>query len=107
MWGYMLEYFPLKAVFAGDLDKNKKYIFAIHPHGITSSSTVLNFCYAGSDLYKRFPDLKINLATLDGQFIFPIHRDLILGLGTLDGLQTMPSNLLDSKSLLVLLTARF
>lgn len=77
----MVDYFPLKAEKTADLDTSKRYIFGIHPHGITSSSTVLNFCYARSDLYKHFPDLKMNLATLDGQFIFPIHRDLLLGLG--------------------------
>lgn len=80
----MVDYFPLKAEKTADLDPNKKYLFAIHPHGITSSSTLLNFCFAGSDLYKHFPDLKINLATLGGQFIFPIHRDIVLGLGTFD-----------------------
>ena len=79
----MVDYFPLKAEKTVDLDKNKKYIFGIHPHGITSSSTVLNFCYAKSDLYKHFPGLKINLATLDAQFMFPLHRDLLLGLGML------------------------
>ena len=105
----MIDYFPLKVVKTADLDKDRNYIFGnfcssirwtvlrhlkilnfhfshhlgIHPHGITSTSTVLNFCYAKSELYEHFPDLKVNLATLDGQFIFPVHRDLLLALGNI------------------------
>lgn len=96
LWKYMADYFPINCIKTADLktDGSVKYIFGLHPHGITSSSSVLNFCYSKSSFYQQFPGLNISVATLDGQFLFPFHRDLLMALGLCSNSKESLSNAL-------------
>ncbi|CAG2118568.1 unnamed protein product, partial [Medioppia subpectinata] len=78
LWKHFADYFPLKLIKTTDLDPNKNYIFGCHPHGILCFSYFGNFATEGTQFSRVFPDITPHLLTLEGQFWFPINRELFI-----------------------------
>lgn len=82
IWKYFRAYFPVNLIKTADLDPDKNYIFAVHPHGILSFGSVANFGTEGNDFSKKFPGIKPHLMTLKANFCWPLTREynLLYGL---------------------------
>ncbi|KAF6026873.1 MOGAT2 [Bugula neritina] len=81
LWTYFRDFFPLKLVKTCDLDPNKNYLFACHPHGVLCVSHFGNFATEDTGFSKLFPGIDPHLFVLDGHFQFPLYRDYIMGYG--------------------------
>ncbi|XP_067122256.1 LOW QUALITY PROTEIN: 2-acylglycerol O-acyltransferase 2-like [Centruroides vittatus] len=82
VWKYLKDYFPVKLVKTAELSPEKNYIVGYHPHGIVCAGAFCNFATEANDFSRVFPGMKPHLLTLEGQFWFPFHRELILATGT-------------------------
>lgn len=80
-WSYFRDYFPLKLVKTANLDPEKNYLFCIFPHGVLSTGGFGSFATDALDFPKLFPGMKPHMLTLDGHFMVPFFRELILWLG--------------------------
>ena len=83
IWKHFANYFPLKLVKTADLDPNKNYIFGCHPHGILCVSAFGNFATEATNFSQMFAGITPHILTLEGQFLFPFHRELFLMTGLL------------------------
>jgi len=81
MWKHYCNYFPIRLIKTCDLDPKKNYIFGSHPHGLLSSGAFGCFASEGADTNKVFPGLNVHVHTLAVNFMFPINREWVLGLG--------------------------
>ncbi|CAK5130401.1 unnamed protein product [Meloidogyne enterolobii] len=52
-----------------------------HPHGLFSIGAFTHLCTSSTGFSEKFPGLKPNLLTLNGQFWFPFRREIGIGLG--------------------------
>ncbi|KAG7248819.1 hypothetical protein CRUP_004195, partial [Coryphaenoides rupestris] len=57
------------------------YIFGYHPHGIFCFGAFCNFGTEATSFSKKFPGIKPSLATLAGNFRFPLLRDYLMSGG--------------------------
>ena len=78
VWRKFADYFPAKLHKTVELDRNKSYIFGLHPHGIFQTSGFLSFATEGTGFSRIFPGLVPHLLVLAGQFKFPFYRDYML-----------------------------
>ncbi|XP_076343975.1 2-acylglycerol O-acyltransferase 2-like isoform X1 [Tachypleus tridentatus] len=78
IWKYFRDYFPIRLIKTAELDPNKNYILGYHPHGIMCAGAFCNFATEGTNFSEVFPQIKPHLLTLEGQFLFPFHRELFL-----------------------------
>ncbi|KAG8008212.1 Diacylglycerol O-acyltransferase 2 [Nibea albiflora] len=60
---------------------SRNYIFGYHPHGIFCFGAFCNFGTEATGFSKKFPGIKPSLATLAGNFRFPILRDYLMSGG--------------------------
>ena len=67
-----------------DLLPSRNYIFGYHPHGIFCFGAFCNFGTEATSFSKKFPGIKPSLATLAGNFRFPVLRDYLMSGGTSD-----------------------
>ena len=81
LWKHFRDYFPLKLVKTAEIDPNHNYIFTCHPHGIICYGIIGNFGTDANRFGDLFPGLRARLLTLQENFFFPIHRELILWQG--------------------------
>mmetsp|Transcript_15470 Transcript_15470/g.46692 ORF Transcript_15470/g.46692 Transcript_15470/m.46692 type:complete len:324 (-) Transcript_15470:1904-2875(-) len=84
VWNYAASFYPAKLHRTEELDPDKNYIFAAHPHGIFCSSLFLAFSTESLGFSKIFPGLSVHFLTLPGHFKNPFVRDWILLHGMLD-----------------------
>lgn len=75
IWRWQRDYFPVTLHKTADLDPEKNYILGYHPHGIVSVGAYTNFGTEANGVTKMFPDIKIHLCTLVGNFWFPLRRE--------------------------------
>ena len=75
LWKHFCNYFPLKLVKTHDLDADKNYLLACHPHGIFSTSHFANFVTEGTGFSSIFPKIVPHLMVIPGGFRFPIFRE--------------------------------
>ncbi|CAD5224360.1 unnamed protein product [Bursaphelenchus okinawaensis] len=80
-WDSLANYFPMSLEKTMDLDPNRNYLFAWHPHGIISLSAVINVCTNGTKFVETYPGITRYLATLDMHFKQPFRRELIAAFG--------------------------
>ncbi|XP_054721576.1 2-acylglycerol O-acyltransferase 1-like [Uloborus diversus] len=78
MWKYFADYFPIKMVKTADLDPNKNYIFGYHPHGIFCYGAFACFGTEATNFSEQYPGITARILTLEGQFMFPFHREHIM-----------------------------
>lgn len=81
IWKRFANYFPLQLIKTEELDPNKNYIFAYHPHGAFALSAFGNFATDATNFSTLFPQIRPHLMLLRLQFLFPFTRDLFLNLG--------------------------
>lgn len=81
IWRHYAKYFPLKLIKTCELDPSKNYIFGYHPHGIMCFGAFGNFSTEGTGFSEKFPGIQPHILALEGQFWFPIHRDLFMATG--------------------------
>lgn len=81
-WKYFRSYFPCKLVKTVDLDPNKNYIYAAHPHGFWVYHSIGNLVNE-HETARLFPHHKHFLATIDANVLVPITREVFLSLGKL------------------------
>jgi hypothetical protein len=98
LWSLFTEYFPMKLIKSEDLDCQRNYIFAYHPHGLLSLGAVGNFATDATHCSVYFPRIRPHLMLLRLQFYFPFTRDLWLGLGACCVSQTSCAYLLDGSA---------
>ncbi|KAL0020975.1 hypothetical protein WJX77_001965 [Trebouxia sp. C0004] len=77
-WRKAAEYFPAKLHKSADLDPTGNYLFACHPHGITSWSAWLAFATEGTGFAKQFPGLTMHVLTLTTNLRMPFMREYLL-----------------------------
>lgn len=94
LWKYYANYFPIRLVKTADLDPSQNYLFGSHPHGILSSGTFGALSTDGVGVSSIFPKFQVNVHTLALNFMFPITREWILGLGGVDASKQSISYLL-------------
>lgn len=94
LWRYMRRYFSAHLVKdSGDPDPKGRYLIAIHPHGIVSFGT---FCNLVGNPVHAFPGLDYRVVTVSANFLVPIWRELILGLGFADADRSSVRGMLES-----------
>ncbi|OXA36778.1 2-acylglycerol O-acyltransferase 1 [Folsomia candida] len=81
LWDHYRDYFPIKLVKTVDLPPGQNYLFGSHPHGILCSGAFSTFATDSHEVEKLFPGLSFSVLTLEINFLLPLIRDLILGLG--------------------------
>ncbi|ESO98921.1 hypothetical protein LOTGIDRAFT_206209 [Lottia gigantea] len=84
VWKHYANFFPLKLIKTAELDPKKNYILGCHPHGIMCYSHFGNFATEGSGFSKIFPGITSYLTVLNGQFMFPIFRDIFMTSGAVE-----------------------
>ena len=79
MWRALAQYFPAELVKTAELDPQTSYIFALHPHGILTCNSWMNFSSEATGFARLFPGIEMHT----GMYIFPslqedlpIHRSL-------------------------------
>ncbi|KAF7634556.1 Diacylglycerol acyltransferase [Meloidogyne graminicola] len=81
IWEYFASYFPLKLVKTSELPTDRNYIMGCHPHGILSIGAFTHLSTSATGFSEKFPGIKSNILTLNGQFWFPFRREIGIGLG--------------------------
>lgn len=81
IWKPIARYFPLKLIKTEDLDPNRNYIFAYHPHGIIPWGAAMNFYTDATHFSTLFPNIRPHLMSLRSNFFAPIIREIYLSLG--------------------------
>ena len=74
-------YFPVKLYKTHEIDHDRNYIFAFHPHGYLVHGGFINFLTEATGFNRLFPHLKTFFTIVNGHFFIPFHRDLFLALG--------------------------
>ncbi|KAJ6664789.1 hypothetical protein lerEdw1_005761 [Lerista edwardsae] len=78
VWRYYRDYFPVRLVKTHNLLTSRNYIFGYHPHGILGMGAFCNFSTEATGVSQKFPGIRTYLATLAGNFRFPILRDYLM-----------------------------
>ncbi|KAA8895764.1 diacylglycerol O-acyltransferas-like protein 2B [Sphaerosporella brunnea] len=81
LWRLYTEYFPMRLHRTAELDPNKNYIFAYHPHGIIGHGAWGNFVTEATGFKHLFPGITNTLLTLDANFQIPFNREYLLAMG--------------------------
>lgn len=81
VWSYFRDYFPVRLIKTHDLLPSRNYIFGYHPHGILCFGAFCNFSTEATGFSKKFPGIRPSLATLAGNFRFPVLRDYLMSGG--------------------------
>jgi len=81
VWRHFADYFPIKLVKTAELSTDRNYIMGCHPHGIFAIAPFTHLCTEGTGFSKTFPGLDPSILTLNGQFWFPIRREIGIAMG--------------------------
>ncbi|KAK0413277.1 hypothetical protein QR680_006705 [Steinernema hermaphroditum] len=84
LFKYFAGYFSLQLVKTADLDPKRNYILGSHPHGVFSCAAVGNIALETNNFRQLFPGMERYLVTLNGQFYFPIRRELMMAIGCVE-----------------------
>ena len=60
MWKALALYFPAELVKTADLDPQHSYIFALHPHGILTCNSWMNFSSEATGFSRLFPGIEMH-----------------------------------------------
>ena len=84
MWTTLRAYFPVTLVKTADLDPQRRYLFASHPHGVISVGVSTNFLANGSLFTDLYPGIDLRVHTLRVLFYVPLYREYLLAVGLCD-----------------------
>ncbi|KAI1282030.1 2-acylglycerol O-acyltransferase 1 [Halotydeus destructor] len=80
-WNYIRDYFPVKLIKTVDLDPDRNYIFATHPHGAMTVGAGLAGATEATGFSQLFPGLRATMLVLDGNLRVPVVREFQLFCG--------------------------
>ena len=60
---------------------SRNYIFGYHPHGIMGLGAFCNFSTEATEVSKKVPGIRPDLATLAGNFRMPVLREYLMSGG--------------------------
>lgn len=60
MWRALARYFPAELVKTAELDPQHSYVFALHPHGILTCNSWMNFSSEATGFSKLFPGIEMH-----------------------------------------------
>ena len=80
-WHYLRDYFPADLIKTQDLDPDRNYLMAYHPHGIIGCGALINFSTEATGFSKKFPGIRNHVLTLKTNFMLPFTRVATLFLG--------------------------
>jgi 2-acylglycerol O-acyltransferase 2 len=84
VWKLAAEYFPARLHTPhAPYQNGKPHIFCLHPHGIISIAAVANLVWEASSASERV-GVEYRVATVSFNFMLPVWRDIIMGLGFVD-----------------------
>ena len=81
VWKHFANYFPIKVVKTAELDPEKSYLIANHPHGILGFGCFCTFATDALGIKDLFPGLKPSLVTLPMNFRLPGTREIVASTG--------------------------
>ena len=81
LWKHFAAYFPIGLQKTAELDPEKNYLFAYHPHGILGIGAFAAFGTEALDFSKTFPGITPHLMTLDMNFKPPFLREFVMSMG--------------------------
>ncbi|DBA86491.1 hypothetical protein WJX79_000956 [Trebouxia sp. C0005] len=84
VWRSLARYFPAKLIKTAELDPQHSYIFALHPHGILTCNSWMNFSSEATGFSKLFPGIEMHTGTISWNFITPVVREFCLMHGMCD-----------------------
>ncbi len=118
IWNYLKRYFDAKLIKTCELDPEKRYLFAIHPHGKTKSRLLLCVCETGrltsftpigvlplgsalclcqeetpNSFCEQFPGIRFRFLCATFCFFVPLYRELLLYAGFADASKFSASRL--------------
>jgi 2-acylglycerol O-acyltransferase 2 len=65
-------------------DPSERYFFAVVPHGFIGIGVWCSFISDGNGFSRLFPGVRLRCLTLAMNFVLPVWRDYLLGLGMVD-----------------------
>ncbi len=63
VWRALARYFPAELVKTAELVPKHSYIFALHPHGILTCNSWMNFSSEATGFSKLFPGIEMHTGT--------------------------------------------
>jgi len=78
---WFAEFFEMDLIKTAELDTSRRYIFAMHPHGIIGMTFNGALTTNGAGFERLFPGIERVAVTLNGTFLAPIFREWLLFLG--------------------------
>ncbi len=81
IWRYFVQYFPITLVKTAEMDPNKSYVMAAHPHGIFAFGLFGALGTEALNIAGAFPGILLRAATLPLQFWLPMSREIFAGIG--------------------------
>nr|AYE66856.1 DGAT2B [Lobosphaera incisa]AZI70897.1 acyl-CoA:diacylglycerol acyltransferase 2.1 [Lobosphaera incisa] len=84
LWNYLAAYFRAELVKTAELDPSKSYLFGVHPHGVLTMASWINFSTESTGFSDKFPGIEMHVGTLNWNFVTPIAREFLLMHGACD-----------------------
>uniref|UniRef100_A0A0N5AG68 diacylglycerol O-acyltransferase n=1 Tax=Syphacia muris TaxID=451379 RepID=A0A0N5AG68_9BILA len=75
LWKFFVDYFPIRLIKTAELSPDHNYLIGCHPHGVLSFGSYASLCTTATGFNNKFPGIKPFIATLNGQFWWPIRRE--------------------------------
>ncbi|KAF8372637.1 hypothetical protein PRIPAC_79066 [Pristionchus pacificus] len=72
------EYFNYRVVKTAELPADRNYIIGSHPHGMICLGMAISFVAHASGMRELYPGLKRWTATIPGQFLWPVRREMMM-----------------------------
>ncbi|KAK9811809.1 hypothetical protein WJX72_010459 [[Myrmecia] bisecta] len=83
-WKYLAKYFSAELIKTAELDPSKSYLFGVHPHGVLTIASWINFSTESTGFSSKFPGIAMHVGTITWNFITPIARETLLMHGACD-----------------------
>lgn len=94
MWNYYRDFFPIEMIKTVDLDPKKVYLIGNHPHGVLCTGAFATFATDTLGFRKKFEGITPHILTLQGQYWFPVYRELMMASGACAATKVGMTNLL-------------
>lgn len=84
LFRYMKDYFPVKLIKTCELDPERNYLIAYHPHGVLPYGGFVNFSTDANNFSELFPGMTPYVAALKLLYRIPVFREYVLSFGSVD-----------------------
>ncbi|KAI3386618.1 hypothetical protein SNEBB_008750 [Seison nebaliae] len=103
LWKHIVDYFPIDINLVEELNIDKHYIFACHPHGILCFAPFVHFATDATKFHKLYPKIPTHLVTLRCYFNFPLLREYMLSGGIISSTRNAINCVLKKKESIALI----